>query len=122
MKKYLYVFFITIIIFIIVFVLYFFNEGINVVIKNNSSVVIEKIDVKYTGGVKTIDFLNINEVKSTKIISTGESSMDLYIYYKNKTNQHCAINTYFESSYTGSIEIVVNKDLCVKTKDDIKIY
>ena len=119
MKKYkLYRYNILLLIFTALLIIYYIKTiGIIVEFTNQSNVNIKSVFIEYTGGTIQIDDLKKGQRKVIKIKPIGESGIKLNIHLVNGMKINHLLDIYLEPSYSGKIEIILNKDLSPQFKE-----
>lgn len=97
-------------------------RGVYVGVTNNTSDVIERVEIAYTGGVIHIASLPPKASQGSRINPTGESWVKLtWVDSSGKEHSH-ETTVYIEPHYTGSLEIVIEPNDTVSSIDKTRPY
>lgn len=97
------------------------NKGVLVQIENKRSLSITDIIISYTGGDYGILELCPNQKHQTYICPTSESHIEIEFTDEKGNKKREKIEVYFESNYSGSVEIQISDTGAVNWKTRIKI-
>lgn len=96
--------------------------NITVAVTNNTDQPIQAVTLKFTGGVTQLGPLKEGERQESTIKPDGESHIELDIYLVGGKVEHRVVDTYFEESYRGKIEILLDKEFVVHSTEQLRAY
>lgn len=97
------------------------DQGINVVVLNNSGKTIKDVELVYKGGKEGLGELKKGEVKKGVLSPNQESSLEINVILNETIKINSQIDTYFERGYEGDIYISIDPKLnSVLIKQEIK--
>lgn len=83
------------------------QDGVRVVITNNSEASVHNIQLKYAGGSAVFDKVNHHQSVSYEVNPTSESDLRIQFEDKDGQLQRATIEAYIEPNYEGMIKISI---------------
>lgn len=95
--------------------------GVVVTIANNTGGEITRLEVRFTGGSKSVPKLRAGESFKTRINPDGESSLVILFNDASGKKHSAEADVYFGHGYRGRIDVKIRPDGTLSWKDDIKV-
>ena len=97
------------------------GRGVTVTVNNASGGEIANLQVKFTGGSKTLPKLKSAESFVTQVNPIGESHLVVEFVDSSGKQHSVKVDVYFEHNYSGTIHVTIGRDGKVTWKDETKV-
>lgn len=117
MKNYALIYQIAKFLFLVTFLLGCHSRGVEVTIENHDTIAIDSLELNVTGNKYFLGSIKPGGSKSTNIVVSGESHLEINHSRKEKL----FVDIYLEPGYRGNIHVAITADSVLQVDSEIKI-